>query len=52
MRILGAVSPAGCILLAGCGANAVNTGPFGNGGQPTGECVSLPLGGVLSYGFE
>ncbi len=50
MRVLGVVAAAGCILLAGCG-NAINTGPFGNGGGQTGECMSVPLGGVLSYGF-
>ena len=52
MRVIGAIAAAGCVLLAGCVGNAVNTGPFGNGGSPSGECVSLPMGGVLSYGFE
>jgi hypothetical protein len=51
MRVLGMVVAAACILLAGCGGNATNTGPFGNGGSPTGECISVPLGGVISYGF-
>jgi hypothetical protein len=30
----------------------VNTGPFGNGGSPGEECIGVPRGMVLSYGFE
>jgi hypothetical protein len=53
VHIRAVVVAVGCILLAGCaGGNAVNTRPFGNGGTPGKECVSLPLGSVLSYGFE
>ena len=51
MRVLAMLVAAACLLLAGCGGNAVNTGPFGNGGGQTGECASVPSGGVLSYGF-
>jgi hypothetical protein len=41
------------VLLAGCASGvAVNTGPFGNGGSQGEECVPLPRGGVLSYGFD
>lgn len=40
-------------LLAGCSSGpAMNTGPFGNGGTPGEECVEVPAGTVLSYGFE
>ena len=40
-------------LLAGCSSGpAMNTGPFGNGGTPGEECVEVPAGKVLSYGFE
>jgi hypothetical protein len=40
------------VLLAGCAAPAVNTGPFHGGGNPGAECASIPAGGVLGYGFE
>lgn len=40
-------------LLAGCASGAAaNTGPFGNGGTYGEECVFIPHGAVLSYGFE
>ncbi len=40
-------------LLAGCDSgNAVNTGPFGNGGVWGEECVPVPRGAVLSYGGD
>jgi hypothetical protein len=39
--------------LTGCSSGpAVNTGPFGNGGSPGEECIGVPRGMVLSYGFE
>ena len=39
--------------LAGCSSGpAMNTGPFGNGGSPGEECIEVPAGKVLSYGFE
>jgi hypothetical protein len=43
-----------CTLITGCGSdNAVNTGPFGNGGEPGSECAgSIPVGRVVTYGFN
>lgn len=38
-------------LLASC-ANAINTGPFGNGGGQGGICSPVGPGGVLSYGGQ
>jgi hypothetical protein len=40
------------VLLAGCTAPAVNTGPFHGGGDPGEECASIAPGGVMGYGFE
>lgn len=55
-RLAGACLCAGLLaggLLAGCASgNAVNTGPFGNGGVWGEECVPVPRGGVLSYGGD
>ena len=40
-------------LLAACSStNAVNTGPFGGGGDPGSLCVPVGHGGVLSYGLD
>jgi hypothetical protein len=54
--LLAGVLLVGGVLLAGCtsGASsaAVNTGPFGNGGTYGEECIPVPRGGVVSYGFD
>ena len=43
----------GLTLLAACSStNAVNTGPFGGGGDPSSLCVPVGPGGVLSYGLN
>jgi hypothetical protein len=43
----------GLALLAACSStNAVNTGPFGGGGEPGSLCVPVGRGGVLSYGLD
>jgi hypothetical protein len=43
----------GLALLAACSsANAVNTGPFGGGGDPGSLCVPVGRNGVLSYGLD
>jgi hypothetical protein len=43
----------GLALFTACSsANAVNTGPFGGGGEPGSLCVPVGRGGVLSYGFD
>jgi hypothetical protein len=47
LTVLAAVSLAGC-----SSGNAVNTGPFGNGGGTGSVCSPVPPGGVLSFGFE
>jgi hypothetical protein len=53
VRLLTVVAAVGCILLAGCtDSNAMNTGPLGNGGTPGEECVSMPVGRILTYGFD
>jgi hypothetical protein len=53
VRVVAAIVAASCILLAGCaGGNAVNTGPFGNGGTAGVECAELSPGNVLTFGFE
>ncbi|HYV78547.1 MAG TPA: hypothetical protein VE979_10505 [Streptosporangiaceae bacterium] len=43
----------GLALLAACSsAPAVNTGPFGGGGDSSSLCVPVGRGGVLSYGLN
>jgi len=43
----------GLALLAVCSStNAVNTGPFGGGGDTGALCVPVGRGGVLSYGLD
>jgi hypothetical protein len=41
------------VLLVACSStNAINTGPFGGGGDPGSLCVPVGHGGVLSYGLD
>jgi hypothetical protein len=49
--VLGGMLAASSLSACGSSVAAVNTGPFGNGGSPGGNCIDIHRGEVLSYGF-
>lgn len=51
-RLAAASLGAAALLLAGCSSGGVReNGPLGNGGDPGGLCVPVPVGGVFTYGI-